>query len=754
VQASPDKRLPSASGGTGGVELPSASGGTGGVRVGLVTDVGRIDDGTFNQYAYEGLKRCAEEQAIEFDVIQTESQVDYEANIRRLIERGCAFIVTVGSTAGSAVERLAMRYPAVHFIIVDHEPLPESRNVTGLVFAEDQAGFLAGALAGLMTERETVGFVGGMDVAPVRKFQQGFEHGVEFTNRRANVVQVYTDSFTDQKTGEKAAGELVGQGADVIFAAGGLSGSAAIQAAAQRGAWAIGVDQDEWVTTFRGGESPGAERLLTSAIKRVDQAVYTAVTRAVQGKLHSGVLRFDLGVDGVGLAPYHMADTAIPSEVRGQILEVAEGLRTGRVHTRVGPQGEALLEGLLPRLMAWNWPAALMPILAIFTALVVGGIFVAAFDPDVWAAFGTGLTAGLAAAWQSIVQAYTALFEGAFGSPSRIIEGFSIYSQTGDTTELLRAIRPLTESLRIATPYIFAGLAVALGFRCGLFNIGAEGQYFIGGLASVFVGYSIKGLPWFIHLPLALVAGMAGGAVWAAIVGFLKAKTGAHEVINTIMLNYVAYRLADYLLQVGGPMARPGYRPISPEIQPSAYLPQFFPDNPSISINVGLFLALAAVAVVYWLLFKTTLGFEIRAVGANPRAARTAGISVARSFVVAMAASGGLAGLAGAHDILGVIHYMPNAFFSGYGFDSIALALLGKSHPVGVLLASLLFGFLRAGAQRMQAPPAFVPIDIISVLQGLIIIFIAAPEVIRLIYRLRVPKEVGEAIFTRGWGQV
>ncbi len=295
---------------------------------------------------------------------------------------------------------------------------------------------------------------------------------------------------------------------------------------------------------------------------------------------------------------------------------------------------------------------------------------------------------------------------------------------------------------------------MAVGFRCGLFNIGAEGQYFVGGLASVYVGYSLPGLPWFIHLPLALLAGIVGGGLWAAIAGYLKAKTGAHEVINTIMLNYVAYRLADYLLQVGGPMARPNdFRPVSPEIAPSAYLPQLFPDVASIRINAGLILALLTVAFIYWLLFKTTLGFEIRAVGANPRAARTAGISVARNFVLTMSISGGLAGLAGAHDILGVIHFMPNAFFSGYGFDSIALALLGKSHPVGVLLAALLFGFLRAGAQRMQGW-AHVPIDIISILQGLIIIFIAAPEVIRLIYRIRTPKETAETVFTRGWGSM
>jgi simple sugar transport system permease protein len=378
---------------------------------------------------------------------------------------------------------------------------------------------------------------------------------------------------------------------------------------------------------------------------------------------------------------------------------------------------------------------------------------IAAFDPVVWEAFGGGLGAGLAAAWRSVTQAYAALFEGAFGSPARIVEGIRIYSQTGDAAELVKGIRPLTESLRLSTPYIFAGLAVALGFRCGLFNIGAEGQYFIGGLTSVFIGYSITGLPWIIHLPLALLAGIAGGALWAAIAGFLRAKTGAHEVINTIMLNYVAYRLADFLLQVGGPMARPDeFRPVSPEIQPSAYLPQFFPNNPAISINAGLLLALAMVAVVWWLLFKTTIGFEIRSVGANPRAARTAGMSVTKNFVLAMALSGGLAGLAAAHDILGVIHFMPNAFASGYGFDSIALALLGKSHPVGVLWASLLFGFLRAGAQRMQAPPASVPIDIIQVVQALIIIFIAAPEVIRLIYRIRAPEVEAEAVFTRGWG--
>jgi ABC-type uncharacterized transport system permease subunit/basic membrane lipoprotein Med (substrate-binding protein (PBP1-ABC) superfamily) len=724
-------------------------------RVGLVTEEGGIDKDSYNQFAYQGMMRAVEEHGAAYEVVETLSRSGYEQNIRQVIERGCQIVVTIGSVFGTAVERLAARYPDVRFILLDHEPLLESKNVTGLVFAEDQAAFLAGALAGLVTEAGTVGFIGGPEVTAVRKFQKGFEHGVAHTNRRAKIVRGVTESFNDLDAGREAALTLVEQGADVIFAAAGASGNAAIEAAAQQGVWVIGVDQDEWATTFRNGQVTGAERLLTSAAKQVDHAVYTAVSRMLQGKLPAGALRFDLANGGVELAPYHAADTAIPSEVRGKILEVAEGLRTGRIKTRVGAQGEELLEGLLPRLMAWNWQAALTTFLALFSALVVGAIFIAAFDPQVWAAFDLGLGGGLAEAWRSIARAYTNLFEGAFGSPSRIVEGFRIYFESGETAELLAGIRPLTEGLRISTPYIFAGLAVALGFRCNLFNIGAEGQYFVGGLTSVYVGYSVTGLPWFIHLPLAILAGMAGGAIWAGIAGYLRALGRGHEVINTIMLNYIAFRLTDYLLKVGGPMARPGeFRPISPDIQPSAYLPQFFPNDPSIRINAGLFLALIAVGVVYWLLFKTTVGFEIRAVGANPRASRTAGINVGRSFVLTMTLSGALAGLAGAHDILGVNHYMPNAFSSGYGWDSIALALLGKSHPVGVLLASLVFGFLRAGAQRMQGPPAFVPIDIISVLQAFIIIFVAAPEVVRLIYRLRAPRVEVETVSTRGWAEV
>jgi len=207
------------------------------------------------------------------------------------------------------------------------------------------------------------------------------------------------------------------------------------------------------------------------------------------------------------------------------------------------------------------------------------------------------------------------------------------------------------------------------------------------------------------------------------------------------------------MLDVGGPMARGDGRPVSPVIQPSAQLTQFFPSNPNIRFNVGFLVALLAAVFVYWLLFKTTIGYEIRTVGQNPRAAKYAGMNVPRTIVLTMALSGGLAGLAASHDILGVIGFMPNSFSSGYGFDAIALALLGNSHPFGVVVASIFFGASQAGSRNMQAI-ARVPLDLTDILQGLIIIFIAAPAIIRALYRLREPEGGEEVVMTRGWGQL
>jgi simple sugar transport system permease protein len=385
----------------------------------------------------------------------------------------------------------------------------------------------------------------------------------------------------------------------------------------------------------------------------------------------------------------------------------------------------------------------------VFTALVIGAAIIAASDAKVIAAWGGVFQDPLRAfamTWISIRNAYVALFEGSFGQPAEIAKGIATLRATGDGSGLLSALRPFSESLVISTPYIFAGLAVALGFRGGVFNIGGEGQLFVGGLASVYVGYAVTGLPWYIHLPLAVLAGMAAGAVWGAIPGFLKARTGAHEVINTIMMNYIAFRLTDHLLQ--GPMARPDGLPITPEVLPSAYLPALL-EQP-VRLHAGFLLALLMAVLVYLFLWKTTHGFEIRMVGANPRAAHYAGVAITGITVLTMALSGALAGLAGTNQVLGVDHRMVRAFSKGYGFDSIALALLGNSHPLGVVLASLLFGFLRGGAARMQSV-AGVPVELIRIVQGMVIIFVAAPEIIRGIYMLKAKHEE-KLLQARSWG--
>jgi simple sugar transport system permease protein len=389
-------------------------------------------------------------------------------------------------------------------------------------------------------------------------------------------------------------------------------------------------------------------------------------------------------------------------------------------------------------------PALAVPALAIFTGLVLGGLIIIFTTPSFYQAWSESVVEGLKEAWNIIVTAYSALFTGAFGSPAKMIAAI----QSGDMAEVRKAFYPFFESLVAATPYIFGGLAVALGFRAGLFNIGAEGQIFMGAIFSAFVGYSTTGLPTIIHLPLAILAGALGGGIWGFIPGWLKAKTGGHEVINTIMLNYIAFRLSDWLLT--GPMKRPGTpNPVSPTIMDSAKLTRFF-DAP-IRFHLGFFIALFFAWLVYWFLFKTKWGFDLRAVGSNPNAARYAGMVVSFMIMLAMTLSGALAGLAGSNEVLGLNYNLAMAFSSGYGFDSIALALLGKSHPLGVVLASLLFGALRNGATAMQLK-ADIPIDIISVLQAFILVFIAAPAIIRTLYRLKAPEYGEEGLFVGTWG--
>lgn len=340
---------------------------------------------------------------------------------------------------------------------------------------------------------------------------------------------------------------------------------------------------------------------------------------------------------------------------------------------------------------------------------------------------GAGFAAALDGSWSAVSLAYGAMAEGSLGNLSAMVAAL----QSGEQKAILQAFYPILDSLVAATPLIFAGLSVALGFQCGLFNIGAQGQLVMGAIFSAYIGYAVTGLPAFIHIPLALGAGALGGAVWAFLPAILKAKVGTHEVINTIMLNWIAVRLSEWLLN--GPMKRPGNaNPISPTIAPSAELPTFFPDP--IRFHLGFFIALGMALFIWWFLFRTTWGFEIRTVGLNPNAARYAGMSITRNYVIAFCLAGALAGLAGANEVLGLNHNLAVAFAGGTGFDAIALALLGKSHPAGVVVAALLFGTLQSGGTRMQNV-AKIPVDIIFVVQALVIAFIAAPAIIRTLYR-------------------
>lgn len=305
-----------------------------------------------------------------------------------------------------------------------------------------------------------------------------------------------------------------------------------------------------------------------------------------------------------------------------------------------------------------------------------------------------------------------------------------------------------SNTLVAAIPLMFTGLALALGFRTGVFNIGAAGQFLLGATCAVFVGYAVP-LPPVIHPLAALIAGAAGGALWGAVPGFLKARFGSHEVINTIMLNYLAYFLQDWLVK--NPMKDPSPTVVrTPEILGTAVLPRFYD-----RLHLGLVLALLTAGFVWWLLNKTTLGFELRTVGSNPEAARYAGMKLGYLTVLSMALSGALAGLGGAVQILGVDRAMPVLYSSDYGFDAIPVALLGQNQPIGVVLSALLFGALRNGSDLMQLRSGgTVSKEVIFIVQAVILLFVAAPAIVRWLYRLRLPQSEieKEGTLTRGWG--
>ncbi|HEU5325927.1 MAG TPA: ABC transporter permease [Candidatus Limnocylindria bacterium] len=389
--------------------------------------------------------------------------------------------------------------------------------------------------------------------------------------------------------------------------------------------------------------------------------------------------------------------------------------------------------------------ALLLPVLAVFSAFVVGAIIIIFSDAQTLSLLGTDLGAAVGRAWSIVMQSYGALLSGSIGDPVRLLSALF----AGDWVEVKRAFGPLSETIVSATPLIFTGLSVALAFRVGLFNIGAEGQMYIGALIAIIAGFSFVGLPWFIHAPLAVLAGFIGGALWGFIPGLLKARTGAHEVIVTIMLNFVAYRTVDYALKTAF-VQRPGRSdPISKVAEPGSWL---MPIVEGLRAHWGIAIAVLAAVAVWWLLFRSRWGFEFRAVGLNPRAARYAGMSPGWSTVMSMVIAGGLAGLAGASLMLGGSSKSLSPGFSpGYGFDGITVALVGATRPAGVVAAAFLFGALRAGATPMEAATG-TPRDLVVVIQALVILFIAAPALVRAIYRIRTQRTLGTEVFAKGWG--
>jgi general nucleoside transport system permease protein len=414
--------------------------------------------------------------------------------------------------------------------------------------------------------------------------------------------------------------------------------------------------------------------------------------------------------------------------------------------TQHGSFGQILKESIL------EGNSVTVTFLAIFTAIVIGGLLNAFTNTTVlhaWASFFSAPGAAISQAWDVAIGAYVALFEGSIFNPHTVA---ALFQQASFATAvhdgyLSAVFNPLSETCVQATPLVLAGLAVALPYQAGMFNIGAQGQFIGGAILATYLGYGVS-LPFGVHVIVCVLGGFVGGAIIGWVVGELKARTGAHEVIVTIMLNYIMAYLLAYLL--GNVMQRPGRTDlISPFIAGNAHLPLLFGSH--LRINAGFLVALACAFGVWWLLYRTTTGFEFRSIGKNPSAARVAGMNVERSWVLVMLIAGGLAGLAGSTVIQGTDFSLNFQSYGTYGIDAITVALLGRGRPLGVVLAALLFGALHAGAPLMQAATS-TPVDIVEVLQALIVLFVAAPPLIRTIYRLRGTKAAGIGqTLSQGW---
>jgi simple sugar transport system permease protein len=378
---------------------------------------------------------------------------------------------------------------------------------------------------------------------------------------------------------------------------------------------------------------------------------------------------------------------------------------------------------------------SLVPLLAVITALLFGGVVIVLTDFVSLAKLGTDPLGAIGGALGGVISGYGAMLTGAFGDPARIVAAL----ETGSAADIATAIRPLTETLVAATPLILAGLAVAISFRAGMFNIGVDGQLMIGALGATITAFVLQGqVPGFVILLVSIAVGVVTGAFWGFIPGFLKARTGAHEVITTIMLNYVAAQVVFFALRSPTLRAPGSTAPISKPMSGFVDIPLIL-DLPAIRLDYGFVIALLMAGAVSFLLFRTTKGYELRASGFSLTAARYAGMSAGGSIMLAMALSGALAGLAGSFMVIGTVGQLSLDLSGGIGFTAIALALLAGLRPIGVVLAALLFGALTSGGKLMGIQSG-IPFDLLVFIMALVIMFVAAPNLIRSMWRIKSDK--------------
>ncbi len=374
---------------------------------------------------------------------------------------------------------------------------------------------------------------------------------------------------------------------------------------------------------------------------------------------------------------------------------------------------------------------SIMPAMAFLLALVIGGLVIAFTDSDVNAAFISFLKKFAS----TIGNAYLSLFQGAIYDPN-LARGHGFF----------HGLYPLSDTMVAAAPLILCGLAVAVAFKSGLFNIGAQGQFIFGAIGASYIGFKYD-LPVGLHILVAILVSMIFAGIWGGLAGVLKAKTGAHEVIVTIMLNYIAARFILWILRQPAFLRPNRIDPLAPPIQESARLPHLFGE--AFRVNAGILISFVSALAVYLLLSRTTLGFKFRAVGASAAASKTAGISVARTTILAMVLSGALAGLGGAVHVLGNQYELTTDVAGSFGFDAITVALLGRGNPLGVVLASMLFAALRVGGVTMQANVQ-VPVEIVLVIQALVVLFIAAPGLVSKVFKIR-NFDDAKSLVSKGW---